>query len=152
MNQSLNPWFALSSRNLLTDAPYRDPMFYQTNLYPRYRYVTFILPRRIDEFSSRFSRYYPIEGDRGMGSAEDGRFIAFSKESCTLFSRKERNNVPYPFRCTMVSISSLIRVVCYFVSNAWITQIVRVVQACTKRLKMEKIRNCNRKWISCLRL
>lgn len=114
--------------------------------------VTFILPRRIDEFSSRFSRYCPIEGDRGMGSGEDGRFIAFSKESCTLFSRKERNNVPYPFHCTMVSISSLIRVVCYFVSNAWITQIVRVVQACTKRLKMEKIRNCNRKWISSLRL
>lgn len=79
--------------------------------------VTFILLHRIDEFSSRFSRYCPIESDRGIGSGEDGRFIAFSKELCTLFSRKERNN-PYPFRCTIVSISSLIRVMCYLVSQS----------------------------------
>lgn len=79
--------------------------------------VTFILLYRIDEFSSRFSRYCPIESDRGIGSGEDGRFIAFSKELCTLLSRKERNN-PYPFRCTIVSISLLIRVVCYLVSQS----------------------------------
>lgn len=87
--------------------------------------VTFILLYRIDEFSSRFSRYCPIESDRGIGSGEDGRFIAFSKELCTLFSRKERNNVPYPFRCTIVSISSLIRVVISFHSQT------RIAQMCT---------------------
>lgn len=89
--------------------------------------VTFILLHRIDEFSSRFSRYCPIESDRGIGSGEDGRFIAFSKELCTLFSRKERNNL-YPFRCTIVSISSLIS---HVLSRFVVKRVVR---------------NCNRQW------